>query len=116
MLKEFMVLNCRSPLWFLDNKTIQLPYNQSHSIVEFPHLTSLNVRRADVYYVEQFLHAAKTYLPRLTKLEVDYTNLVTVTDNFTRDATRANCAKVKWLILEDILVHSSDVHLYFPSL
>ncbi|CAF4965308.1 unnamed protein product [Rotaria socialis] len=107
---------CISVLHFWDSKTKQFQYNQLHSIVEFPHLASLNVRRADVYYVEQFLNTEKTHLPRLTELEVDYDNLVTVTDNFTRDATRGNCAKVKWLIFEITIEYSRAVHAYFPSL
>ncbi|CAF1592072.1 unnamed protein product [Rotaria magnacalcarata] len=107
---------CISVLHFWDSKTKQFQYNQLHPIVEFPHLASLNVRRADVYYVEQFLNTEKTYLPRLTELEVDYDNLVTVTDNFTRDATRGNCAKVKWLIFEITIEYSRAVHAYFPSL
>ena len=56
------------------------------------------------------------HLPRLTELKVDYDHLTTVTTNFTRDATRRNCAKVKWLIVEKLTNFPKDVYQYFPLL
>jgi hypothetical protein len=47
---------------------------------------------------------------------VDYNELKIVTKNFTRDKTRRNCAKVKQLIIDKIIVHSKDFYDYFPLL
>lgn len=116
LLKELHILNGTSQFFFWDDEQIYFRYHISYSIVEFPHLTSLHMKFAGRDYVEQFLNNTKTNLPRLTKLEINYYDLANVTDNFTRDATRINCAKVKYLILDNIMVHSRDFHLYFPSL
>ncbi|CAF3387836.1 unnamed protein product [Rotaria sp. Silwood2] len=90
--------------------------NQLYSIVEYPYLISLRIWLAHIDYVEQFLNETKTHLPHLTKLKVDYDQLAVVTNNFTRDTTRLNCAKVKQLIIEKTLVHSKDFYVYFPLL
>ncbi|CAF4130900.1 unnamed protein product, partial [Rotaria magnacalcarata] len=116
LLKEFFVINCTSQFLFWKRKNLQFQDSQSYSIVEFSHLTSLNISHAEIDYVEQFLNSTKTSLPCLTKLEVNYDNLIYVTENFTRDATRVNCSKVKWLIVERSIVYLKDIHHYFPSL
>ncbi|CAM4986823.1 unnamed protein product, partial [Rotaria socialis] len=90
--------------------------NQLYSIVEYPYLISLCILVSHIDYVEQFLNETKTHLPHLTKLRVDYDQLAVVTNNFTRDTTRLNCAKVKQLIIEKTLVHSKDFNVYFPLL
>jgi hypothetical protein len=90
--------------------------NQLYSIVQYPYLTSLDISISHIDYVEHFLNATKALLPRLTKLEVDYDQLIIVTENFTKDTTRLNCAKVKQLIIEETLVHSKDFYVYFPLL
>ncbi|CAF3209201.1 unnamed protein product [Rotaria sp. Silwood2] len=90
--------------------------NRSNPIAEYPHLTVLDLRNAHFDYVEQFLNETKTYLPCLTELTVFYTNLRIATENFTREETRRNCAKVKQLFIVIPLVHSKDFYLYFPSL
>ena len=85
--------------------------------MEYPHLISFDLSFANSYYVDQFLNEKKTNLPRLTKLNVSYRKLERVTENFTRDETRRNCAKVKHLIVENVsIVFSEDVYGYFPSL
>ncbi|CAF1364346.1 unnamed protein product [Adineta steineri] len=45
---------------------------QSHEIVEFRHLTSLNISRTDITYTEQFLNETKMHLPTLSELTVKY--------------------------------------------
>jgi hypothetical protein len=90
--------------------------NQMYSIAEYHYLTSLSVRYCHMDYVEQFLNETKTHLPRLTDLTVDYNQLTIVTDNFTRNTTRLNCAKVKELIIVKTLAHSKDLYAYFPAL
>ncbi|CAF4398270.1 unnamed protein product [Rotaria socialis] len=59
---------------------------------------------------------SRAHLPRLAELKVSYDQLKMVTMNFTRDATRRNCSKVKRLIVEESTVFSKDVYQYFPSL
>jgi len=93
LLKDFEVVNFTSQFW--DGEKLVFDDTQSYSVVEYPHLTSLDIRAVDGDYVDQFLNMTKTYVPRITTLKVDYNQLARVTENFTRDATRLNCAKVK---------------------
>jgi hypothetical protein len=90
--------------------------NQLYPIFEYPHLISLALLGSHIDYIEQFLNNTKTHLPRLTQLEVNYDRLRIVTENFTRDATRFNCAKVKKLIIYQTLPLSKDFCTYFPLL
>jgi hypothetical protein len=59
-----------------------------------------------------------TRLPSLIRLVIQHERLSTVTENFTRNATRINCAGLKSIILDHELamVHSKDFYQYFPSL
>jgi hypothetical protein len=67
-------------------------------------------------YIEHFLNETKTHLPRLTELKISYEDLKMVTENFTRDETRRNCAKAKRLIVNSSVVYPKDVYDYFPLL
>ena len=89
---------------------------QTSSIVEYPHLTELDVEDAHINYVEQFLIDTRMSLPRLNVLRVPYEHLKMVTKNFTNNATRLNCGKVTRLITQETMAYSKDVYLYFPSL
>ncbi|CAF3671279.1 unnamed protein product [Rotaria sp. Silwood1] len=113
-LKRFCVMNSR-PLSYdvekLSDNTVQ-PYK----IVEYPHLTFLDISWANGYYVEQFLNETKTHLPRLSKLRVRYEELRIITKDFTREITRRNCANVTRLIIERTIVGSKDYYIYFPLL
>jgi len=95
---------------------VEFDNSQSYSVVEYPHLTSLDITYVHIDYVEQFLHESKTHLPHLTELHINYDQLQTVTDNFTRDATRLLCSQVKRLIIEEKIVYPKDFYLYFPLL
>ncbi|CAF3001057.1 unnamed protein product [Rotaria sp. Silwood2] len=114
LLKELVVMNFESQSHISNN--LNSNDNQMHSIAEYHHLTSLSVRYCHIDYVEQFLNETKTHLPRLTELIVDYNQLTIVTENFTRNTTRLNCAKVKQLIIIKALAHSKDLYDYFPVL
>ncbi|CAF4436170.1 unnamed protein product, partial [Rotaria magnacalcarata] len=83
---------------------------------EYPHLTSLDVSHGHQDYLEQFLNETKAYVPCLTELKALYPNLKIVTNNFTREETRRNCAKVKQLIFFEQLDNVQDYYHYFPSL
>ncbi len=90
--------------------------NPSYSVIQFTHLTSLDITRAHRDYIEQFLLETKTHLSCLTDLKVNYHDLKTVTMNFTRDATRHNCSKVNRLIVEESITFLKKVYQYFPLL
>ncbi|CAF4240045.1 unnamed protein product [Rotaria sordida] len=115
LLKSLRIFNIESPV-LCDLMTFESGNSESHSIVEYPHLTSLDVRYGHRDYVEQFLNDTKTYAPCLTELGVVDIHLKTVTKNFTRDETRHNCVKIKRLFTLGSLDHSRDFCLYFPSL
>ncbi len=91
-------------------------HSTTYSVIEYPHLTTLDITSVDIDYVVQFLHETKAHVPCLTELKVKHHHLKCVTMNFTRDATRRNCAQVKRLIFEDPISLSKDVYKYFPSL
>ncbi|CAF3995129.1 unnamed protein product [Rotaria sordida] len=105
---------------------IELPFFRRHeshlydtdwcSIVEFPHLISLDIDCVSTYYVEHFLNEIKTHLPHLTELKVNYQQLDLAIKNFTRDETRRNCAQVKQLIVKYPIIYTKDFCSYFPSL
>jgi hypothetical protein len=98
----------------LHNQEPQKKNNQQASIIEYPHLIRLDLFRSHENYVEQFLDNTKTCLLNDIYLRVDYNSLQRVTDNFTRDATRINCTKVKLLILYNASESSQDLKNYFP--
>lgn len=90
--------------------------NQSCSLAKYPHVLVLHLTNVHEDYVEQFLDEAKTHLPRLMKLEVCYEQFQSVTENFTRNTTRFNCANIEQLVLDKVLAHSKDFYAYFPRL
>lgn len=89
--------------------------SQISPAVEFCHLTRLTVGCASIDYAEQFLVETNVRLPRLVVLEIHYDHLEIVTENFTRDATRLNCAKLEYINVFEPIVHSKNFYLYFPS-
>ncbi|CAF3769969.1 unnamed protein product, partial [Rotaria magnacalcarata] len=91
---------------------------EASSIIEYSSLVKLILVDVHIDYAEQFLSTLNTRLPCLNKLHIRYEHLTTVTENFTRDATRVNCEKRKCITFEyDLhLVQSRDFYLYFPSL
>ena len=86
--------------------------NQDLSIIKYPHLTSLNLFDVHDDYVEQFL--ADTEMS-LRSLFVDYEAMKRVTENFTRNTTRINCAKLRLLILEEADGITKHIIDYFPQ-
>jgi hypothetical protein len=112
-LKSLSIYNLRPPNWRFYEYRYHIDWC---SIVEYPHLVSLDINDVNIYYVEHFLSETKTLLPRLTELKIGYDDLEMVTEYFTRDATRRNCAKVKRLIVKHSIVYPKDVYYYFPLL
>ncbi|CAF3455174.1 unnamed protein product [Rotaria socialis] len=114
MLQFFSLVNIMFQSW--DVNEWQYDNNSTFSVIEYSHLISLDITSVYLDYVAQFLLETKAHLPRLAELKVSYDQLKMVTMNFTRDATRRNCSKVKRLIVEESTVFSKDVYQYFPSL
>jgi hypothetical protein len=113
-LKKLSIWNIKPP--FLRFHEFHLRNTDWCSIVEYPHLMSLDIERVGSHYVEHFLNETKTHLPRLTELKVTYKDLKFVTKNFTSDETRRTCARVKQLIIRGQIVDPKDVYHYFPLL
>jgi hypothetical protein len=100
----------------IKNKKPQKDKQQSSTLIIFPHLVLLEVVVAHADYAEQFLFNKNSHLPRLLNLNISYTSLAIATDNFTNDAARVNCAKVKSLHVSEPFVRPENFHQYFPLL
>jgi hypothetical protein len=88
--------------------------DQISLVAEFANLTQLYLRHQHIDYVEQFLLATNTHLPRLTHLKINYEHLQIVTENFTRDIMHLNCGKLNHFEFERIIVPCKDFCQYFP--
>ncbi|CAF3093244.1 unnamed protein product [Rotaria sp. Silwood2] len=90
--------------------------NKQHSstLVVFPHLLALSLHISHVNYAEQFLFEKNTHLPRLLKLTIDYEVFAMVTDYFTNDAVRHNCANLQSLDTNELFVRPKHFHQCFP--
>ncbi|CAF3279690.1 unnamed protein product [Rotaria sp. Silwood2] len=88
--------------------------NQNLPIIEYPHLTMLNLIEAHEDYLEQFLLHTITCLSNNVCLLVLYQVLRRVTQKFTRNTTRINCAKLRSLSLQGKYRIPKYVKEYFP--
>ncbi|CAF3459827.1 unnamed protein product [Rotaria sp. Silwood1] len=88
--------------------------NQTLSLIEYFFLNKLYISKVHDDYIEQFLFDTKTYLQNNVILSVDYESLQRVTHNFTRDATRTNCAKISKLHTWGQGKCSNSLEEYFP--
>ena len=67
--------------------------------------------------LNNFLIDSNTFLPCLKKLYIQYETLFTVTKNFTNNATRTTCSKLKEIVFDEgLVVLSKEFYLYFPLL
>ncbi|CAF2056181.1 unnamed protein product [Rotaria magnacalcarata] len=91
---------------------------QHHSctLITFNHLLTLDILSVHNDYVIQFLSDKITRLPCLTNLIIEYETLTRMTNYFTNDTTRLNCAKIKSLATFELLVPLEHFYSYFPSL
>jgi hypothetical protein len=88
--------------------------NQDLSIIKYPHLYDLILYEVHDDYIEQFLVDAKMCLPIHVNLTIEYEPLRRVTHNFTRNATRSNCAKLNSLYLNAERPSRKLLKKYFP--
>ena len=92
-------------------------HEPTSSIIEFSHLMILNVTISHTDYAKQFLFDFNTRLPCLNRLQIKYGDLMMVTENFTKNAARANCSKVQHLICDSKpMTYPEHFYLYFPLL
>ncbi len=115
VLKFLGLRNCQ-PQSSFDERGNLVELNPSKSIIEYPHLTSLDVRYTFVDYADQFLNETKACVPCLTQLDIYSIHLEDITNNFTRDDTRRNCAKIKRLLSVRPVQCTPELHAYFPLL
>jgi hypothetical protein len=87
-----------------------------NSTIYFPQLVVIILIDAHIDYVDQFLRHTKSHVPCLSSLEINYEKLVNVTNNFTSDLTRINCAQLKRLWIGEEIVYPKHFYLYFPFL
>ncbi|CAF0834079.1 unnamed protein product [Rotaria sordida] len=97
--------------------------NRHLSVIQYPYLSVVDLFHAHDDYVEQFLLDIKTCLTTKLDLQVYFSTLDRVTNNFTRDATRINCGKLldihvprKILISNQLKDYFSDTKIYCLNL
>jgi hypothetical protein len=88
--------------------------NQDLQIIKYSYLTELHLSEAHDDYIEQFLVDSKTCLPNNVRLFVHYRPMKRVTQNFTRNTTQLNCAKLISLCLLGKRHIHAHVKAYFP--
>ncbi|CAF3778047.1 unnamed protein product [Adineta steineri] len=88
---------------------------QDFAIINYPYLTTLTLYGAHDDYIEEFLVDTKICLPNnLLHINIYYEQLKRVTHNFTRDATRINCAKLSSFYLNGRR-YPKHAKNYFPN-
>ncbi|CAF3496483.1 unnamed protein product [Rotaria socialis] len=110
-LEELTINNLQS-----QNKKSDDDNNEHLPIIKYPHLTKLYLINAHDDYIEQFLLHSKSVLTNYISLSVRYYTLYTVTNDFTREETKINSAKIKHFFLAGRTIFSKDFREYFPNL
>ena len=96
------------------NEKAQKNKNHHLSITEYPHLSCLNLTFAHNDYIEEFFLQTNTSLPDNLHVTVDYQGFKHVTQDFTSNATRNNCQKLRSLGLIERDQVPEYVKEYFP--
>jgi hypothetical protein len=100
---------------YVFNSEPQRSKQEPRTMITFPRLNYLHVRRAHLDYVEEFLSDQWCHSPCLFDLDIDYESLVSTTHHFTNDATRTSCCRLTRLRLGAFVPHE-HFGRYFPSL
>ncbi|CAF3161616.1 unnamed protein product, partial [Rotaria sp. Silwood2] len=111
LMEKLTVVNKKSQNNKLCNKSKN--DNQDLSIIKYPHLTDLILYEVHDDYIEEFLVDMKMCLSNHVNLSIQYEPLKRVTHNFTRNATRFNCAKLNSLFLNGKCRVPKHVKAYF---
>ncbi|CAF4143677.1 unnamed protein product [Adineta steineri] len=108
----------------ISNMEPQKKKQHPSTLISFPHLNLLNLIDAHDDYAQQFLVDANTHLPCLLDLCIKYESLEIVTNNYTNDATRLYCSKLKGLHMDKSISATSypnlsvivrDEHTHLPD-
>ena len=91
-------------------------HHHSSALITFNYLFKLDLFCVHNDYAIEFLSDKNTRLPSLTNLVIRYQTLSSVTNDFTNDATRLNCAKIKSLVTRQRVAATQNFYSYFPSL
>jgi hypothetical protein len=90
-------------------------HEQTISTIEYSRLLTLDLTMSHIDYAKQFLLNTNTRLPRLRTLAIDYENLLTVTEYFTSDRARVNCANLKYISFPKVpRILGKNFFTYFP--
>ncbi|CAF1459984.1 unnamed protein product [Rotaria sordida] len=89
--------------------------NKHCSIIEYHHLTELDLLNVHLDYVEQFLDETKSSFTNSIYLLVKSSPLRKATHNFTRNEMKANCAKLNGLYIFGRLKNPENDKKYFPN-
>ena len=117
--KFFQIISQSFPLLEdldISNSQSQNEKKDTFPLLKFPHLNHLTLDESHLDYIELFLFDKNAYLPCLNTLCINYELLVIVTENFTNDAARLHCAKIRKLYTDGTLLWLEIVERYFPLL
>ncbi|UJR25916.1 hypothetical protein I4U23_007264 [Adineta vaga] len=89
--------------------------NENLSRIEYSSLHEIYIDKVHDNYIEEFLFDTKTYLSNNIELFATYESLERVTNNFTRESIRINCAKIDKLYFVDESKHLNSLKEYFPN-
>jgi hypothetical protein len=113
-LKRLVVINPKPQKHKYSNDRIN--GQQICPTILYTDLICLSLISGHIDYVDQFLHDEKACIPRLAQLIIKYEHLVAVTNNFTSETTRINCANVRRLVIKKSIVYPENLYHYFPLL
>jgi hypothetical protein len=88
--------------------------NQDLSIIKYSHLIVLDLRCAHKDYYKQFLFDDRSRLPKKISVYMDYRFAKKVTQNFTSNAARKNCAKIVSTAFLNNSKFPDHIKDYFP--
>ncbi|CAF4044574.1 unnamed protein product [Rotaria sordida] len=101
---------------YISNDYPQKDNQHSSTLITFPYLKFLHLKWAHIDYAKLFLLKKNIHLSRLSNLSIEYKSLITITNNFTNDATQFNFDKLKSLDVCQSFVRPKNFHQYFPLL
>jgi hypothetical protein len=84
--------------------------------VTFNRLIDLRISLLHDDYIQQLLCNRYTYLPHFCELEIEYEQLIILTNNFTNNPAQFNCLQVEKLIINECFVRPQNFSLFFPLL
>ena len=88
--------------------------NEDLPLIKYLHLHKLDLFDVHEDYLHLFLDHTKIFFPNCISLGIRYANLTRVTDHFTQDRMRINCAKVIQLSIYGNFDVSENLKRYFP--